>query len=187
MRLILIVYLIVMSIAASRAALASGYGADYDPNQPGISTSEQLSRYLLRAAKAGDEEIIDVFIKSGHDLNVQDSKGYTPLILSAYHGHKVLVDKLLAAGANPCQKDKRGNSALMGAVFKGELGIARQLIAARCQDTSNNVGQTPAMYAALFGRLEILEELRQNDADLDQTDLFGNSVHSLLQGEIRTR
>lgn len=74
-------------------------------------------------------EMLNTFIESGYSLNTVDDKGYTALILAAYHGQGPAVEQLLAAGADACVQDKRGNTALMGAIFKGELSIARRLLA----------------------------------------------------------
>lgn len=148
----------------------------------------QLRDYLFNAARAGDSEMLDEFIRAGYDLNSADPRGYTALILAAYNGHLDAVEQLLAAGADPCQQDARGNTALMGAIFKGELRIARRLLDTECNpDQRNAAGQTPAMYAALFQRREMLEALEQGGADLEAQDPLGNSVESLARGEIRTR
>lgn len=150
------------------------------------SIEQQLKDYLFNAARQGDNEILSEFINAGYDLNVQDDKGYTALILAAYNGHADSVEQLLAAGANPCAEDKRGNTALMGAIFKGELRIAKRLLDAQCSpDQRNNAGQTPAMYAALFQRTEILHELQAKGADLNAEDAMGNKVENLLQGEFK--
>lgn len=53
-------------------------------------------------------------------------------------------------------------------------------------DQRNHAGQTPAMYAALFQRSEILEALRESGADLEAQDAMGNSAASLAHGAIRT-
>ena len=166
-------------------AAAGAYGAEYDPEQTSLTEVEKIKNYLLRAAKEGDTKIVSAIIDNRFDLNVADSKGYTPLILAAYHGHKEVVDLLLQSGANPCQKDKRGNTALMGAIFKGEIKIGRRLIAANCKDEPNNVGQTPAMYAALFQRLEFLALLKESGADFSVKDIFGNNVETLKKGEVQ--
>ena len=148
--------------------------------------AQRLGDYLFNAARQGDQEVLNEFIQAGYDLDRQDEKGYTALILAAYNGHAEAVDQLLAAGANPCTEDKRGNTALMGAIFKGELRIARTLLKAECSpDQRNNAGQTPAMYAALFQRTEILESLREKGADLEATDAMGNSVAELLEGNVK--
>lgn len=166
---------------------ASGYGATYDPSRAGLTQQEKLDQYLFRAAREGDVPVLETFVDSQYDLNRQDAKGYTPLILAAYHGHEPAVDLLLAAGVNPCTKDKRGNTALFGAIFKGEFSIVKKLINKDCVDSANNAGQTPAMYAALFGRLDALEVLEEHGADLSKEDQFGNKVENLKQGEIKTQ
>ena len=76
----------------------------------------------------------------------------------------------------------------MGAIFKGELRVARRLLQAGCAtDQRNHAGQTPAMYAALFQRLDILRELDARGADLDARDAFGNTPRQLREGLISTR
>lgn len=151
-----------------------------------VSIEQQLKSYLFNAARNGDNEILNEFIQAGYDLNSQDEKGYTALILAAYNGHLSSVEQLLAAGANPCTEDKRGNTALMGAIFKGELRIAKLLLDADCSpDQRNNAGQTPAMYAALFQRTEILQALSEKGADLSAEDAMGNKVENLLKGEFQ--
>ncbi|MET0497007.1 MAG: ankyrin repeat domain-containing protein [Steroidobacteraceae bacterium] len=163
----------------------SSVGAEPAPTK---DVRSQLNDYLFDAARAGRTDMLQEFVRSKYDLDVRDDHGYTALIFAAYHGNEPAVDLLLQAGANPCAKDNRGNTALMGAIFKGEVAIARKLIAADCAaDQKNSAGQTPAMYAALFGRVELLDELAARGADLDTTDVDGNSAKSLARGEIRVK
>jgi ankyrin repeat protein len=172
--------LCVFSAMASAASQANS-----DPENAEVA--QQLRDYLFDAARAGDAVILTEFIEAGYDLNTQDGKGYTALILAAYNGRNAAVAQLLAAGANPCTEDQRGNTALMGAIFKGEVRIARRLLKADCSpDQRNQAGQTPAMYAALFQRTEILAELKASGAELDAEDAMGNRVDNLLQGEFKT-
>ena len=156
--------------------------------QTPADVQQQLRSYLFNAARAGSLPMLQEFVAARYDLNTADEKGYTPLILAAYHGHAEAVNLLLKAGANPCAEDQRGNTALMGAIFKGELAIARTLLQADCSpNQANRAGQTPAMYAALFGRAELLAALAGKGADLKATDAAGNSAESLAAGEIRSR
>lgn len=153
---------------------------------PGASASEraQLRTYYFNAARQGRGDMMQEFINAHWDLGLQDDKGYTALILAAYHGHQALVSQLLKAGANPCQADHRGNTALMGAIFKGELTIAGQLMDAPCAvDQHNQAGQTAAMYAALFRRKQILDALIAKGADVKARDARGNTAERLQQGE----
>jgi hypothetical protein len=43
------------------------------------------------------------------------------------------------------------------------------------------------MYAALFGRTELLKALAARGANLDQADPLGNTARQISQGELRTR
>ena len=148
------------------------------------SERAQLRSTYFNAARQGRGDMMQEFINVHWDLDLQDDKGYTALILAAYHGHQALVSQLLKAGANPCQADHRGNTALMGAIFKGELSIAGQLMNAPCAvDQRNQAGQTAAMYAALFRRKAILEALVAKGADLKARDARGNTAERLQQGE----
>ena len=149
-------------------------------------TRQQLRELFFQAARDGHQDMLKEFIDAKFDLNIQDEKGYTALILAAYHGQQPTVTQLLNAGADPCAKDQRGNTALMGAIFKGELSIAQQLVAADCApDQRNNAGQTAAMYAALFHRKDILDSLAAKGADLNATDAMGNQVQNLERGEFQ--
>lgn len=166
-------------IYSQSSSIASSHlqAADTQPSQ---DLKQEIDSYLFDAARAGNVEMLKVFVESGYDLNRQDAKGYTALILAAYNGKKEAVDFLLDNGADPCTEDKRGNTALLGAIFKGEVRIARTLMKAECTTNhQNNAGQTPAMYAALFQRSEILDALKENGADLTLQDHAGNSVESL--------
>jgi hypothetical protein len=152
-----------------------------------VALKAQLQDYYFDAARRGDLDMLNTFIDAGYSLNSQDDKGYTALILAAYHGQGPFVERLLSAGADACVQDKRGNTALMGAIFKGELNIARRLLATACNaDQRNGAGQTAAMYAGLFKRLELLDELKAKGADLNAEDPIGNSASRLASGEIRT-
>jgi ankyrin repeat protein len=165
---------------------STSHATETTPQTNQADIAQRLGDYLFNAARQGDQEVLNEFIQAGYDLDRQDKKGYTALILAAYNGHAEAVDQLLAAGADPCSEDKRGNTALMGAIFKGELRIARTLLKAQCSpDQRNNAGQTPAMYAALFQRSEILESLREKGADLEATDAMGNKVADLLEGNVK--
>lgn len=64
----------------------------------------QLQDYYFDAARRGDVPMLETFIESGYSLDTRDSKGYTALILAAYHGQGAAVDRLLAAGADAARR-----------------------------------------------------------------------------------
>ncbi|YAF58620.1 Ankyrin [Pseudomonas sp. E102] len=160
--------------------------ADQAPTADADEVRAQLQDYYFDAARRGDVPMLDTFIEAGYSLDTRDEKGYTALILAAYHGHGPAVERLLVAGADACAQDKRGNTALMGAIFKGEVQIARRLLSTDCSpDQRNGAGQTAAMYAGLFKRGELLDALKAKGADLEARDPLGNTPADLAKGEIR--
>lgn len=162
--------LLLALMPAARAATPA------DPQQ----VAATLKDYFFDASRKGNLLMLQEFITAGYPLDTRAEKGYTALILAAYHGHAPAVRLLMQAGADPCARDERGNIALTGAIFKGELTVVRTLLGAPCQvDQPNKAGQTAAMYAALFNRTEILKALADKGANMDASDNAGNSPNSL--------
>src|SRR5687768_1865181 len=144
MRTVIVLILLCQSFASGAAEPAARISATQPSSAAEIRT--RLADYFFEAARRGDEPMLREFIASGYELNTRTSKGYTALILAAYHGHLSTVEQLIQAGADPCAQDQRGNTALMGAMFKGEIAVARRLISAPCKpDQRNKAGQTAAM------------------------------------------
>jgi hypothetical protein len=99
--------LTILCVLVSHPVKAEGYDAQYQAHTQ-MSLREQIEQYWFRAAKEGDLKIINTLIDAKFDLNHADGKGYTALILAAYHGHAEVVDRLLQAGANPCSQRSSG-------------------------------------------------------------------------------
>ncbi|PKL96875.1 MAG: hypothetical protein CVV17_13170, partial [Gammaproteobacteria bacterium HGW-Gammaproteobacteria-7] len=81
------------------AALLLGSGAAVAADGPLTNAADtpeavkqQLRDYFFNAARFGDNEILDEFIRAGYDLNSADGNGYTALILAAYNGHGDTVE-----------------------------------------------------------------------------------------------
>jgi ankyrin repeat protein len=64
----------------------------------------QLQDYYFDAARRGDVPMLETFIEAGYSLDTRDSKGYTALILAAYHGQSAAVERLLVAGRMPAPR-----------------------------------------------------------------------------------
>ncbi|WP_257450097.1 ankyrin repeat domain-containing protein [Archangium lipolyticum] len=160
------------------SALMAGYLFVWDrPSQGRVLAVNDAERYLLAAAREGDVEVVAGLVKAGTPVDVQNERGFSPLILAAYHGHTEVARVLLAAGANACSGDSRGNTALMGAAFKGHADIVELLLQQPCAvDQSNGVGQTALMFASLFGRKDVAERLRQHGASAQKRDASGRTA-----------
>jgi len=144
-----------------------------------------LNPALIDSARNGDLNAIQTAVKQGVNINDTDDNGYSLLILSIYHNQNNIAAYLLAHGANPNQTDNHGRTALMGAAFNGDLNAAAVLLQdPRTQiNLQNDVGQTAAMFAALFGHKEFLQFLSEKGADLQIADKKGNTAASLAAAQ----
>ncbi len=113
---------------------------------------------LWSAAKENDVALLErLCAEPGVNLDAQDPRGYSPLMLAAYSGCAEAVALLLKKGANPNSVDNAGNSVLMGATFKDDEAIVRQLIAAGADvKVKNHAGLDARGFAQLFGRTALL-------------------------------
>ena len=62
------------------------------------------------------------------DIDEQNSKGLTALMLATIEGHTEIVDILIEAGADLNIQEEYGDTALMKAIYKKNIDIAEMLI-----------------------------------------------------------
>ena len=140
-------------------------------------SQNSAGEYLREAARAGDTELLQGLLAAGAPVESADEKGYSALILAAYHGHARAVELLLERGADACHADKRGNTAMMGAAFKGYADIVARLSRERCAiDQSNSSGKTALMFASLVGKTGIVQFLENRGADAARRDDDGRNA-----------
>ena len=113
---------------------------------------------LIRAAKAGDNEMVTLLLDNGALPNLKNLPGYTPLLAAAGLGSSALdlrakfrheVDTLetarllLAAGADIDAADELGRRALHGATGEGWIDFIHFLVESGADiDARNNNGNT---------------------------------------------
>ena len=130
-----------------------------------MTSQQELIDLFFAAAKTGNEEVINEFLKHGFPADVRNSDGYTPLMMATYYGHQNIVSSLLAKGADRCARDNKGNTALMGALFKMEFAIAKQLSQVDCDAQAKKTGQkTAAEFARVIGQEQQLQKIIQEQA-----------------------
>lgn len=159
--------------------------ANDDPPLRPLPSPERIQHLLFDAARLGRVDVIPALVQAGGDVAALNEEGYSPLILSCYHGHAEAAQLLLAHGAPVDQAEgTRGNTALMGAAFKGLGDVAELLLAAgAAPDATNHAGQTALMFAALFGRAAIVDALVSRGADPHRCDAAGNSALSVARAQ----
>ncbi len=142
--------------------------------------------------EANSAEKVKLLIAHGAQLNTVDEQGETALIHAVDRGDVEVVEALLQAGADASVQDAKGETALMRALeevpdyvaarsenlAKHRLEAARLLLTAKTGDVNaqNKNGETLLMRAASLGEIEIVKGLLARGADLNRTDVFGNTA-----------
>ena len=125
-----------------------------------MTSQQELIELFFAAAKIGNTEVINEFLKHGFPVDVRNKDGYTALMLATYYGQQPVVTSLLQHGADRCARDNKGNTALMGALFKMEFTIAKQLRQVDCDANAKQTGQkTAAEFAQVIGQEKQLQKI----------------------------
>jgi ankyrin repeat protein len=129
-------------------------------------TSQYLPEAAADLARKGDAVGLDAMLKGGLAVDARDAKGNTLLMLAGYHGRAEVVQLLLQSGAKVDLRNDKGQTPLGGVAFKGYVEIATLLLDAGADAVADQGGSTPADFATLAGRTEILAILqsRRNNA-----------------------
>lgn len=126
-----------------------------------MNSQQELIDLFFAAAKTGNEDVINEFLKYGFPIDTRNADGYTPLMMAAYYGHQNIVTTLIAHGADRCIRDNKGNTALMGAMFKLEWSIVKQLRKTDCDVNAKQTGQkTVEEFAKVIGQDEKFKQLK---------------------------
>ncbi|TDE02253.1 ankyrin repeat domain-containing protein [Flavobacterium sandaracinum] len=134
--------------------------------QPGNEVSKLTHDnriYLHWAANKGNVAIVEYLISKGSDLNLEDSKGETPLTFAAIGGQNntALYDAFFKAGTDPKKKYKDGvNLLLMAIASDKNLALTTYFTTKgmSIKDTDSD-GNTAFDYAAKSGNLPLLKSL----------------------------
>ena len=111
-------------------------------------------------ARNGDTAGLVALLKDGLAVDARDAKGNTLLMLASYHGRAEVVKLLLKSGATVDLRNDKGQTPLGGVAFKGYVEIATLLLDAGADPVADQGGSTPADFATLVGKTEILALLQ---------------------------
>ena len=124
------------------------------------TTRQPLTDEAAELARKGDTAGLAALIKDGLAVDARDAKGNTLLMLASYHGRAEVVKLLLKSGATVDLRNDKGQTPLGGVAFKGYVEIATLLLDAGADPVADQGGSTPADFATLAGKTEILSLLQ---------------------------
>jgi ankyrin repeat protein len=123
---------------------------------------------FIRVTEAGRHDLVALFLSSGADIETNDERRWTPLMMAAFNGHEKLVRLLVRAGANIHHRDNAGYVPLHWAAFNGFAKVVKLLLTDEAVvDVCSNFGWTPLLQAATRGHLSVSYMLIEHGADVN--------------------
>ena len=141
---------------------------------------------ILDYAREGNIKATKTILQESPELiNHTNSKGFSPLILAAYHGQKKLVKLFLENGADVNYAYHQG-TALHASVFKGEIEIVEMLL-----DYDANInyqdenGSTALHYSIIYNKEKISRLLLEKGANYNLADNSSKSPKNYAEEFLR--
>jgi ankyrin repeat protein len=132
---------------------------------------------LIAAAKANNEDFIQLLLENGVNVDAVNKTGATALMYAAENGNLYVIEFLLQKGADVNVKNKDGKSALMIIVDSGNLDLLQTLI-------DNKLGAKALKYAITSVNLEMVKAcLDQNVSVVDEDRWF----HPILSAAVASK
>ncbi|XP_030756084.1 ankyrin repeat domain-containing protein 17 isoform X3 [Sitophilus oryzae] len=124
---------------------------------------------LTLACAGGHEELVELLISRGADIEHRDKKGFTPLILAATAGHEKVVDILLNHNADiEAQSERTKDTPLSLACSGGRYEVVELLLNRNANKEHRNVSDyTPLSLAASGGYVNIIRLLLSHGAEIN--------------------
>ena len=122
------------------------------------------------------EEIVQILIKAGADVNATDKNGQTPLKIAARYGNVAMANILIKADANVNAADKNGRTPIRMAARYGNVAMVSMLTKAGADvNAADKNGRTPIRMATGYGYKVVVSMLIKAGADVNAADRYGST------------
>ena len=107
---------------------------------------------FIAAAKAGNVQAVNIFLRTRAPTETQDEQGWTPLTHAAACGHEAIANNLIRCHAQIERADSTGYRPLHWAACHGHHSLVKLLLEHHADpNASSRLGWTPLMQAAAQG------------------------------------
>lgn len=150
-----------------------------------VATKKALEKFVIpdsalgfhRAVEAGIRQAVALFLEARVNTEIQDERGWTPLMKAAFNGHQEIVGLLVRYRANVHATDLLGNTALHWAVDAGQTECSKLLIDSGAEiDSRNNSGLAPLFRAVIRRRLGDVLLLVESGANSNSIMRDGSTI-----------
>ncbi|MDR0734379.1 MAG: ankyrin repeat domain-containing protein [Elusimicrobiota bacterium] len=173
-----------------------------DTNIPDSNNGETA---LIKAARNGNIELMNMLLIANADVNAQSRRGVSVLTAAIQNGDPLLIEFLLSRGARagstrenmfnyafqkkfvgvdamlktgvpPNSIDANGNTPLIIAAAYGDMPSARALITYKANvNAANNIGMTPLLYAIQTKNKDMTQYFLEKGADVNKANNNGET------------
>jgi len=161
-------------------------GEILDTGEVGVNAADELEITAIQVAAANNQDqVIDLLVAHGANVEATNNSGWSPVMQACYHGHTSTLNKLIKAGAKLHGRNRYGATPLNMAAAAGHLSTVRSLLEQGVpveEDLPPQVAScpTPLMTAALHGRDAVLRTLLNRGAAADKAGTPGDWTPLML-------
>ncbi|MDD2722161.1 MAG: ankyrin repeat domain-containing protein [Gallionella sp.] len=130
------------------------------------------------AVEQGNRTAVALFLGVPVSTEIRDSRGWTPLMMAAFHGYDEITEMLIQHNADVNALDSSGNSPLHWAAFGGHSACTDKLIQHHAHaDVCNNFGWTPLIQATARNHIGVVAQLIACGVNLDSSADGNSALH----------
>ena len=136
-----------------------------------LGPEEAFAEDFMEIVRKGSLSEIREMLEEDIDINMENEKGETPLILAAAHNRDPgVIDLLLDEGAVMERRDNRGKNALYhAAAYNDNIRVMRRLLArGAALNVTTNAGYSPLLRVAEQGKMDRVDLLVDYGARVNQ-------------------